>query len=185
MANPYLDLKKSIHEQTKADKRTAMRLALVYSLLSPLDTHYNNIAQLLEDKLRELSYNGQTVQLERLLNDSFDVSLRRIKIRHNLFDKDFLFNYEELQIKTYLYDYGELSNGTFGTSGTIGVQEYWYNVGENPGALNAGTNGTSGAITYDFEIVAPTELSGLEAQIISITKKYAQAGFLFRVVYTG
>ena len=182
MANPYLNIERYIHLQLKEDKRTPIRLALLYALLSPLDDNFNNIAQFLADKLRELGYNGQTVQLERLLNDKFDPSLRRIRIRHNIFDFDFLFRDEEDQIETYLFYDGEISAGTFGTSGLLGEIEYWYNIGENPGGLNAGTSGTSGDLV-DFEIAVPIELSGFEAQIIANTNKYRQAGFVYRIVY--
>jgi hypothetical protein len=183
VANPYLDIAKYIHGQFKVDKRTPIRLALLYSLLSPLDENFNNIAQLLEDKLRELGYNGQTIQLERLLNDLFDDTLRRIFIRHSIYDFDFLFYDEEDQIESFLFYSGEVSdNGTYGTSGLVGELEYWYNVGENPGALNEGISSTSGD-WVDFEIVVPIELTGFERQIVANTNKYRQAGFKYRIVY--
>jgi hypothetical protein len=183
VANPYLDIGRYVHLQLKEDKRTPIRLALIYSLLSPLDENFNNISQFLADKLRELGYNGQTIQLERLLNDKFDSTLRRIFIRHSIFDFDFLFYVEEEQIESFLFYDTELGfNGTFGTSGLVGEEQFYYNLGENPGSLNDGISSTSGD-WVDFEIVVPTSLFSFEPQIIANTNKYRQAGFVYRIVY--
>jgi hypothetical protein len=55
-------------------------LAWLQALLSPLLSLYAQFLQHVATSATELSYNGQTMMLEKALNDRFDAGLRRIKI---------------------------------------------------------------------------------------------------------
>lgn len=187
MANPYIDISKFIKANLKEDFRVPVRIATLETLLETMDTTFNALYQYRLDKLREIAYSGQTIQLERMLNDYFDVTLRRIYIRHNILISDILWLAEEEQADTYLYTEEEYQSGTAGEAGTSGLVsiQYWNNEGEDPGALigGGGTNGTSGEVTIDFEIVVPTSLSGFESQIRANVNKYVQAGRRYDIIY--
>ncbi|MDF7809899.1 hypothetical protein [Hymenobacter sp. YC55] len=60
--------------------RRPVMLAWVRALHSPLLTTYLQFAEHVRRSRTELSYNGQTMLLERALNDRFDPVFRRIRI---------------------------------------------------------------------------------------------------------
>jgi hypothetical protein len=60
--------------------RQPRHLAWLEVLLSPLLTLYEQFADHMATTTRELSYNGQTMLLEKALNDRFDPAFRRIRI---------------------------------------------------------------------------------------------------------
>jgi hypothetical protein len=63
-------------------------LAWLQALNFPADQLYTQFIVWLLDTRRELSYNGQTILLEKALNDRFDPSRRRVVIRND--DTDLL-----------------------------------------------------------------------------------------------
>ena len=60
--------------------RQARQVAWLKALLTPLLSLQLRFADLVRASLTELSYNGQTLQLQRALNDRFDHAFRRILI---------------------------------------------------------------------------------------------------------
>lgn len=183
--NPYINIPKFIRNQLGEDKRTPLRLSWLEALLETGDITLNEIEQFRLDKLREVAYSGQTIQLERMLNDFFDIALRRIYIRHNIFVNDVLWLEEEEQASPFLYLEIEYDNGYAGEAGTSGIlnQEYWNLEGENPGEVIGGTSGTSGGLHIDFEVVVPIELSSFETKIRANLNRYVQAGKVYGIVY--
>ncbi len=186
MGKYNLDIKKYVYRHIRAYLRKPKRLAWLETLLKTLGVTIEAVNDFRDDRLRELDYNGQTIQLERVLNDVFDPVLRRIYIRHNIAFKQVLWYYEEGQDPYYLYYEGEVSNGTAGTSGYLIEQLYLFNEGEEPGQIiggGDGTNGTSGEVEIDFEVVCPLGFENLEAQIRGFVDKYRNASRRYDVVY--
>jgi hypothetical protein len=186
--NPFIDISKFIKGQLQPDFRVPVRVAWLEALLETLDVTLNTVQQSYLDKIREIAYSGQTAQLEKMLNDYFDTSLRRIYIRHNLLISDILWLAAEEQSDTYLYSEVEYLAGTAGEAGTSGLisQEYWNLEGEDPGLIIGGTDGTagtSGEVEVDFEIVAPSSLMANETQMRAYVIRYVQAGRRFRFTY--
>lgn len=60
--------------------RQPVQRAWLQALHSPLSSLYEQFAEHVATTTTELSYNGQTLLLERALNDRFDPAFRRIKI---------------------------------------------------------------------------------------------------------
>jgi hypothetical protein len=60
--------------------RRPKMLAWLQALLSPLLVTYAHFVQHVKASSTELSYNGQTMLLEKALNDRFDPAFRRIRI---------------------------------------------------------------------------------------------------------
>lgn len=57
--------------------------AYLEALTAPVAELHGRLLSYIEQTRRELSYNGQTMNLERALNDRFDPALRRIYITDN------------------------------------------------------------------------------------------------------
>lgn len=62
--------------------RRPRMLAWLEVLTSPVATLYREFLLYRADVLRQLSYNGQTILLEKALNDTFDPAFRRIRVRN-------------------------------------------------------------------------------------------------------
>ena len=60
--------------------RRPTTLAWLEALTSPVASLYEQLLTYRVDVLRQLSYNGQTILLEKALNDTFDPAFRRIRI---------------------------------------------------------------------------------------------------------
>ncbi|GGG33513.1 hypothetical protein [Hymenobacter glacieicola] len=62
--------------------RKPRTLAWLEVLTSPIETIYQDFLNYQADVLRQLSYNGQTIMMEKALNDTFDPGFRRIRVRN-------------------------------------------------------------------------------------------------------
>jgi len=60
------------------------QIAWLSALLSPVGSLYSGFLSYRATTLRLLSYNGQTILLEKALNDTFDPLLRRIVVRNTV-----------------------------------------------------------------------------------------------------
>ncbi|MCT4647556.1 MAG: hypothetical protein N4A74_21390 [Carboxylicivirga sp.] len=60
--------------------RTAFNVAWLKELVRPVVSLYNEFTNKRADDLYRLNHNGQVCYLEAVLNDAFDISLRRIYI---------------------------------------------------------------------------------------------------------
>ncbi|MES2730033.1 MAG: hypothetical protein V4621_08085 [Pseudomonadota bacterium] len=99
-------------------------MALLSAMTSPLVAVYMDFLTYYDQTRRELSYNGQTMQLERALNDRFDPALARIYIIGNdtVLEGSYDNFVEELQPAQYMgfiseappyaydYDFSEILN---------------------------------------------------------------------------
>lgn len=57
-------------------------LAFINALLAPIRTKYNNFIQFKTDTDYRVQHNGQVCYLQKMLNDKFDNSLRRIRVQN-------------------------------------------------------------------------------------------------------
>ncbi len=60
--------------------RTSFNVAWLKALVVPVVTVYNQLLTFKDEVLYKLSHNGQVCHLQGALNDTFDISLRRIYI---------------------------------------------------------------------------------------------------------
>jgi len=137
------NIKKHVARLTPPFWRTAFQLGWLESLLSPLKTVNESFVSWVTSKRVELTYNGQTIHLERMLNDIFDSSLRRIKIIHSTDLRDYDYFFSEEQPGDYDYFFSELQPARYS----------WFTF---EFALTE---------TQGFRVTVPAELASLEDQI--------------------
>ena len=83
-------------------------MSLLIAALKPLVEVQQNFYQFFGDKKYELSFNGQVIYLEHILNDQFDSTLRRIYIDDaEQSPTVYLFNESEDNEETYLFNNSE------------------------------------------------------------------------------
>ena len=97
-----------ISTHTPMEWITDIYLAWMKALLSPIISNYNAFIQYRKDALYKVSFNGQIIYLEHILNDTFDNINRGIYI-DNVADNrhDYFYNKVELKPNVYLYNLSE------------------------------------------------------------------------------
>lgn len=81
MANNYIwDITRFVTYMLPSFLRKSRQVAWLKALLKPIDTLNADLVQFNADTRYALNFTGQVISLERLLNDKFDNSLRRIFI---------------------------------------------------------------------------------------------------------
>jgi hypothetical protein len=158
------DLSKLVRRLTPPRWRNAFNLHWYETLLSPINYSQDRFNDYKDQALIELSYNGQTIVLESMLNNKFDSLQRRIIIKHEEDNSVFWYLEDEGQAPNYLYVEGET-----GTTST-----YLYNEGENSTGLPEG---------IDFRVIAPLSLSSKEPQIRAEINKYKLAGKVYDIEF--
>lgn len=155
------DLKKYAGRVNWPSLRKAKIMALVDVLLHPLRKLQADFQAFMDAKRIELTYTGQTILLEKYLNDRFDAELARIMVIHNSQDVTlYLYNEDEGQAPKYLYNEEE-----------VATPKYLYFEGE-----------TGTAFVEDFQVAIPADLTGIQEQIRQAVKKYKIAGVTYSVV---
>ena len=136
-------------------------MALVDVMLHPLRQLKTDFQAFRDAKNIELSYTGQSILLQKYLNDRFDPILNRIMVIHNAPGSGiYLYNESEGQAAKYLYNESEAS-----------TPKYLYFEGE-----------TGTAFAEHFRVQIPSNLSGISEQIRQAVKKYKIAGTTYLVV---
>ena len=155
------DLKKLAGRVVLPALRKPRIMALVDVLLHPLRQLQREFHAFRDAKRIELSYTGQSILLQKYLNDRFDAELNRILVIHNNATAGvYLYNEVEGQAAKYFYNESEVS-----------TPKYLYFEGE-----------TGTAFTESFRVKIPAELSGIAEQIRQAVKKYKIAGVTYSVV---
>lgn len=132
-------------------------LRFVSVLLLPIATLYQFFLIYRATKLYELTITPQKCYLERLLNDRYDSTLRRIYIDDGQEKPPFyIFQRPELKPK-FIY------------KNTENRPKYIY------------TSGESGNLTDDFVIYVPMGLAFEEPEMVSLVKVYKLAGTKFKI----
>jgi hypothetical protein len=129
-------------------------------LLKPFITLQEGFNDYKDNVLYKLSLNGQTIQLERLLNDAFDAVRRRIAILHKKSLNKYLYNKEEGQIRVYTYP-----------------------SPDNPIFLRAKGENTGSGLTTNFLIQAPAELQPEDGKLKANVDRQKLAGKSYLIEY--
>lgn len=129
----------------------------VKSLIYPFSLLYNAFRNFRKAKLYQLMITPQKCYLERLLNDRYDYTLRRIYIDDGV-DKNPYYIYRSDELKPrYLRTHAEAA------------PKYIY------------TSGESGILRDDFTVFVPVVILFEIAEMISLVKVYKLAGIKFKI----
>lgn len=159
------DLSKLVRRLTPPRWRNAFNLNWYEALLSGIGHSQDRFNTFKDHALVELSYNGQTMYLEKMLNDRFDSALRRIVIQHE----------EDISVFWYLEGEGQVERYLYKESETGETATYLFNEGENTSGLPDG---------IDFRVKAPLELSLLQVRMRSEINKYKLAGKQYDIIFS-
>jgi len=133
--------------------RVAVNFVLFRAMIQSIYTLNDRFLANRTDNLYKLKHNGQVCYLRAMLNDSFDITNRRIMIE-DTGRNDWTFVYNEAQNKPLLLET------------VIIVSEHLTN--------DEGT---------DFTVKVPAEFSPLQSQIISLVNYYKLAGKRYSIVF--
>lgn len=157
-----LDVNKQSLRTTYVNWRRAAFKAWMEALLSPMATVNAALLLWITARRIELTYNGQTIHMERMLNDIFDPTLRRIRIIHEEELLDYDYFVEEIQPPDYDYFSDESAPDRYN------YFSFEYDVSDIDG----------------FQVNVPTELAGLEDQIRGRILRYRLATIEYEIEYT-
>lgn len=159
------DLPKLVRRLTPPRWRNPFNLNWYESLLCGINYSQDRL-NIFKDQARvELSYNGQTIYLEKMLNDRFDPVQRRIQIVHD----------EDLTVYWYLEGEGQPEKYLYTETETGVTTTYLYNEGENITGLPEG---------IDFRVLAPSSLTSEQIRMTSEIEKYKLAGKQFEIIFS-
>lgn len=153
-----IDYSKLVTWLTPAPLRKAKLTAWLTALIQPMETVYNLFVSYRTAKLYELTITPQVCYLERLLNDRWDINLRRIVIE-DAPDRAPVVYYLEAELK-YVNYYLESEN--------LPVVYY--------------TEGEAGQIKDDFVILVPTAISFSRTEMTSMVTKFKLASTKFKII---
>jgi hypothetical protein len=140
-------------------KREITHIEWLASLFSGIQFVYNSFLTFRDKTLLELSYNSQTLILEKALNDKHDPTLKRIYI-DNIFDnktQEYIFTKSE-DLPLYIFTRAE---------------------GETPPYLY---NRSEFVSDFDFVIYVPADLTNLQTQIAALATFYKLASIRFEII---
>jgi hypothetical protein len=134
------------------------------ALLSPVKSKYADFLVYREAQLYESYLTGQTIQLQRILNDKYDPDLRRIIIIHSLDNDIVLFLDEENQPDEDLVFYMDSE----GQADTLSLY-----LDEEAG----------GVLPVDFRVLVPAGLGSVATLMTQLIRKYALIDKTFDIVF--
>ncbi|HTF18166.1 MAG TPA: hypothetical protein VK658_08850 [Chryseolinea sp.] len=159
------NLSKLVKRLTPPRWRNPTNLNWYETLLSGINYSQDRFNAFKDQALVELSYNGQTIYMEKMLNDRYDPSLRRIIIQHEQNNSAYWYVEGEGQAPVYLYTEPE----------TGATQSFLYIEGENSTGLPDG---------IDFVVKAPVSLTSQEVRMKADVNKYKLAGKQFEIIFS-
>lgn len=141
------------------DLRKVKLLNYLIALITPLKEDYNEFLQFRATQLYDAEINGQTIKLERVLNDTFDPIDRRIYITDGEYYEPPTF-YEEWKNKPVIFLYeGHDDNPTF------------YSI-----------NNIDNRVSFNFFVHVPSEVWHDRTRLRALVDKYKAFGRTFEVV---
>lgn len=138
-------------------KRLPKRMARLYAMVSAASEVFQQLLRYRKAKQYQLMITPQVCYLERLLNDRYDFTERRIHIVDGV-DKP----------PTYFFRRDELK------------PVYFFKRSENK-PIYLYTRGESGALTDDFVVLVPAAIAFEEAEMRSLVTAYKLAGTIFKI----
>jgi len=163
---------------------TFLRFQRVFAFLeasiTPLETLLDDFKKSRADNIYKITMNGQVCHLRGLLNDNFDIELRRIKIVDGE-TSDWLTLWREDTFSEN--DNGQpiwVQKATSVTTDALGNKTY-----HNNNAVLIYKQGAVGSIGYDFVIKIPKELQGKidEDRLKSLVNFYKLASKRYTPIY--
>lgn len=147
------------------DLRQPLHVAWIEFIVLPYLLIYEQFMTYRSFTLQELNYNGQTIMLEKCLNDKMDLYLRRI----------YLNNIANTIQPTYIIRY----------VGDIALDmTYVGHIGEEPDEMPMFTyNYTEWVNQNGLRVVCPIELQGQENRLKSLLKRFLIASVKYTIVY--
>jgi hypothetical protein len=133
-------------------------LRFIGILVSPVVTLYQSFLLYRTAKLYNLKITPQKCYLELMLNDRYDFTLRRIYIDDGIDKPPF-----------YIFRSDELK------------PQFIFKRSEDQPPAWIYTEGESGALTDDFIVFVPIDISFEEPEMISLVKAYKLAGTKFKI----
>ena len=133
--------------------RVAVNFVLFRAMIQPVTTLHTIFLASRTDNLYKLQHNGQVCYLRAMLNDSFDISKRRIDI-------------EDTGRNDWTFVYSESTNKPLLLETVIVASEHLTD--------DEGT---------DFTVIVPSEFNRQQSQIISLVNYYKLAGKRYSIVY--
>ncbi|MDX2304600.1 MAG: hypothetical protein NW226_17460 [Microscillaceae bacterium] len=147
------------------ETKIAVHYAWIKALLNPVKSNYSDFLLYRRAEIYDAYITGQTFQLRRLLNDSFDPDLKRIVIIHSFDDDLTLYLDEENQPNEDIFLYLDQENQP-------AAHITLYLDGEPAGVL-----------PVDFRIVAPLSLQAMENEIFSLVSTKALASKTYDIIF--
>jgi hypothetical protein len=132
-------------------------IAWLRALVKPSVIVYHSFRRYRRQKLYELMITGQVCYLERLLNDKYDYTLRRIRIVDSVDRSPVVFYQEDEQKPVVFYQEGE------------GPEVVFY------------TEGEAGNLRDDFIIEVPLSIVFITNEMIELVKIFKLAGTIFSI----
>ena len=160
MINPVvyvIDWSKLVRQQTPLPLRSFLWLSFMNVLLYPVAQLHQVFFGFRKAKLYELFISPQVCYLERLLNDKYDYTLRRIYIRDGI-----------SKPPTYIYQHAELKPVFL-----------FKKIEEKPKFIYTG--GESGDLQDDFIIWVPLSINFQLLEMISLVRKFKLLGTKFKI----
>lgn len=146
-----IDFGKVVRWNLRRKKRKPRILALLNAMAKPIVLLYQDFLKYRKAKLYQLMITPQKCWLERLLNDRYDFTQRRIYIDDGV-------DYPPV----YIYQHDELKPIYLGTKTIY-------------------TSGESGDLKDDFVIYVPIDLVFEDAEMTGLVKAYKLAGTKFKI----
>jgi hypothetical protein len=149
---------KAVRWNIRRKKRKPKILALLNAMAKPIALIHRDFLKYRKAKLYQLMITPQKCYLERLLNDRYDFTQRRIYIDDGI-DHPPTFIYRSTELKPL----------------------YIYRSSENKPKKYIYTRGESGDLKDDFIVFVPLDISFESAEMISLIKQFKLAGTKFKI----
>lgn len=158
------DINKTILWLLPTPLRLRRQWAWLKVLIYPISTAYQVFLNYRDQQLYESYLTGQTIQLQRLLNDRFDNSLRRIVIIHS----------SDSDIPLYLDQENQPAQDL----------NLYLDEESQPDTVILYLDGEPGAsLLVDFRVIAPISLTNAQIEIENLVRQYALVDKTFDVVF--
>ncbi|MFN8238647.1 MAG: hypothetical protein U0T77_10805 [Chitinophagales bacterium] len=145
--------------QTPIDLRKIKLIRYLLVLLEPVKSAHNEFKQFRLQQLYEAEINGQTIKLERVLNDTFDPVERRIYITDGEYYNPPVY-YEEYKNDPVIY--------------------YEEGNGDNP--IFWSDTAIDNRVSFNFYVNVPSSVFFQKTRVKALVSKYKIAGRTFEVI---
>jgi hypothetical protein len=154
-----IDYTKLVNGRLPAKIRKPKMKAFMMTLVNPFIFIYNSLKSLRDQLIYKLTITPQVVYLQKMLNDRYDSSLRRIHIEDGL-------EYNALPI----YMKAELKPvPIYRKSEALRPKKFLY------------TKGEAGQFTFDFVVYVPIDISFDSNEMVSLINSYKLASMFFKI----